>query len=131
MAQAGITYRTGVRCAPGKVPSRRTRAARMNGIMFRLFICLVMVLLFVYIGRMATISSGAKQITQIRRELSDLEEQRQYLEIALSARQNIDRVRDEATARLGMSYPTDVRLVSLNGYVAAADTQTAHDTTMP
>ena len=131
MAQAGAVYRGTSAVRP--VPSRRARAIRMNRIMLRLTIALIVVCLFVYITRMAAISAAAKEIGKIKQEITQLKEDQQYLEVMLAARQDLERVRDEATGRLGMRYPTEgqVQLVSLSGYAPSANTQTAHDSTAP
>ena len=131
MAQAGAVYRGTSAVRP--VPSRRARAIRMNRIMLRLTIALIVVCLFVYITRMAAISAAAKEIGKIKQEITQLKEDQQYLEVMLAARQDLELVRDEATGRLGMRYPTEgqVQLVSLSGYAPSANTQTAHDSTAP
>ena len=96
-------------------------------------VALIVVSLFVYISRMAAISANAKEIAKIRQEITQLREEQQYLKVKLAARQDLDRVRDEAMGRLGMGYPVEgqVQLVSLGGYRAGSSTQTAHDHAMP
>lgn len=132
MAQTGAGYRGKVR-TPQEKYLQRKRTIRMNRIMLGATTTLVMLCLFAYISKMAAISSTAKEINQTRKEISNLKEEQQYLEVVLSARQNLDRVRDEATGRLGMNYPEEgqVQVVSLSGYSASINTQTAHDSTMP
>ena len=132
MAQAGVAYRS-TKQRPQAVYSRKKRVARINRMMLWSTTGLVMLCLFAYVGRMADISSGAKEINQLRREISGLKEEQQYLEVVLAARQNLTRVRDEAMGRLGMSYPVEgqVQVVSLSGYSASANMQTAHDNAMP
>ena len=134
MAQAGITYRCGAQVTKRRfVSAGQERAARLNRGILRAAICLVMICLFVYISRMATIASGAKEISQIRQEIAQLKDDQQYLEVMLAARQDLDRVRDEAMGRLGMNYPAEgrVQMISLSGYVAGGATQTAHEGTNP
>lgn len=132
MAQTGAVYRGKVRTSQEKHLQRK-RTIRMNRIMLGATTTLVMLCLFAYISKMAAISSTAKEINQTRKEISNLKEEQQYLEVVLAARQNLDRVRDEATGRLGMNYPAEgqVQVVSLSGYSASVNTQTAHDSTMP
>lgn len=129
MTQAGAAYRGAGRTAS----VRRERAARFNRRMLRIAMGLVVLCLFVYIGRMASISAGAKEISRLEAELVKLDEEQKYLQISLAARQNIDRVRDEATGRLGMRYPEEgeVQIVSLNSYASRNNTQTVHDHVAP
>lgn len=146
MAQAGAAYRSvnpagNVRtrtagaarqhasAANAAARMRRERTARVNQLMLRMTVALIVVSLFVYIGRMAAISANAKEIARIRQDITQLREEQQYLEVKLAARQDLDRVRDEAMGRLGMKYPEagQVQLVSLGGYVADSGTQTVHD----
>ena len=113
--------------------AQRIRVAHTNQMMTRLMIGLVTVLLFVYIGRMASISASAKEISRIRQEITQLREEQQYLEVKLAARQDLDRVRDEAVGRLGMKYPEagQVQIVSLGGYTVNVNPQTALDHAAP
>ena len=151
MAQAGAVYRGGspARTSGGARPknavrrgmrpgeaaekARRMREARMNRVMLRVTIGVVVVSLFVYITQMAGISANAKEIGRIRKEITQLKEERQYLEVKLAARQDLERVRDEAIGRLGMGYPDEgeVRIISLSGYASNLNTQTVHDNTAP
>ena len=142
MAQAGVAYRSARPAAAVHGPSsqvnaaarmRRERIERTNKWMLRVTVALIVVSLFVYISRMAAISANAKEIAKIRQEITQLREEQQYLEVKLAARQDLDRVRDEAMGRLGMGYPVEgqVQLVSLGGYMAGGSTQTAHDNAMP
>lgn len=133
MSQAGVAYRgAGVRQATAKKYTRRERAARINRIMVRVTACLVMAFLFGYISRMAVISSNAKEISQIRAEIVELNERQQRLETDLASAMHPQRVIDEAN-RLGMIRPgaEQVRVISLSGYSASANTQTALDNTTP
>jgi len=132
MAQAGAAYRR-----PGQAAMRRRaqreRETRFNRMMFRIAVGLVVVCLFGYIGRMAAISGGAKEIMKLEKELVKLQEDEKYLRISLAARQNMDWVEDQAQGRLGMRAPVEgeVLLVSLNGYASRNNTQTAHDNAVP
>ena len=101
--------------------------------MMKVAVALIAICMFVYIGRMTTVAAGAKEIDRIEQEIEDMKEWKQYLEVNLAARQNINRVKDEAIGRLGMIYPQEsqIYLISLNGYAASANTQTVHDGTNP
>ena len=79
---------------------------------------LIVIALFVHIGQLARLASVSKQIDALKKEIALLEEQHQYLQITLATRQDMDRVRDEATGRLGMIAPSDdkVRYISLDEY---------------
>jgi len=150
MAQAGAGCRGGcqARTACGSRPRgavrdvrpnrsaaqiRRARAARMNQMMLQVTIALVVVSLFVYITRMAGISANAKEISRIKNEITQLKEEKQYLEVKLAARQDLERVRDEAIGRLGMNYPDEgeIRLISLGSYAQDPNVQTVHDNAAP
>lgn len=148
MAQAGVAYRSvrasestrpavAVRRRPSQTSAaarmRRERIERTNRMMLRITAGLIIASLFVYIGRMASISANAKEIAKIRREITQLQEEQQYLEVKLAARQDLERVRDEAMGRLGMGYPVEgqVQLVSLGSYVAGSGTQTVLDNATP
>lgn len=150
MAQAGVAYRGGypARTSCGSwsqgagrdvrpnrlaAQARRARAARVNQMMLQVTIALVVISLFVYITRMAGISANAKEISCIKKEITQLKEEKQYLEVKLAARQDLERVRDEAIGRLGMNYPDEgeIRLISLGHYVQAPNMQTVHDNAAP
>ncbi len=95
------------------------------------FLCVVLVIaLFVYISRMATIASGAKEISMLRQEVANLNSDKQYREITLASRQNLERVQYEALNRLGMVYPQDgqVQVIYLGDYTVDPGTRTAYDT---
>lgn len=128
MTTAGVGAYRNARVGTGRAGAQ-ARTARFNRNMLKVVGAAVMVSLFVYISRMAVIASGSKTINTLRSEISALESNRQYLEISLSARQNLDRVYDEAVGRLGMSYPDAgrVRVVSLSGDTALSNAQTAYE----
>lgn len=92
---------------------------RINFAMLCTAACLVVVMLFSYIGRMAEVSALSKEIDRLNAEISDFKEQKQYKEFELASAQNIDRVKDEALGRLGMIVPTEeqIRYIQLNGYL--------------
>lgn len=132
MTQTGAVY-GGAEERRIQARARRMRMIRYNRMMLRITACLVVVCLFAYISRMAVIASSAKEISNLRKELTQLREEQQYLELYLAAQQDLNRVRDEAMVRLGMRYPEDgqVRLVSLSGYAMSANSQTALESTAP
>lgn len=109
---------------------RMEQARRQSRRMLCVFSGILAVSLFVYISRMATISSQSKQISQLRAEISTLTSDKQYREISLSARQNLERVQYEAINRLGMVYPQEgqIQLVRLNGEYADDGVLTVYDT---
>ena len=112
MAQAG---------AAGQYQSkyrRNEKRRRFNQIMMGITAVLVVIAMFIHIGQLARITSTSKEIDALKKELKRLEEQNQYLQLTLATRQDMDRVRDEATGRLGMVNPSDneVRYVSLSEY---------------
>ena len=132
MAQAGMNVRRR-RQKTAQERARERRIMKINAMMTKVAVALIAICMFVYIGRMTTVAAGAKEIDRIEQEIEDMKEWKQYLEVNLAARQNINRVKDEAIGRLGMIYPQEsqIYLISLNGYAANANTQTAHDGTNP
>jgi len=116
MAQAGAA-----RHGAGQYQSKyrkNGKRRRFNQMMLGITAVLVVIALFVHIGQLARIASASKQIDALRKEIDHLEEQHQYLQITLATRQDMDRVKDEATGRLGMIEPPDdkVRHISLGEY---------------
>jgi cell division protein FtsL len=116
MAQAGDA-----RHGAGQYQSKyrkNEKRKRFNQVMMGITAGLVVITMFVHIGQLARIASVSKQIDALKKELDLLEEQHQYLQITLATRQDMDRVRDEATGRLGMIKPSDdkVRYISLDEY---------------
>lgn len=109
---------------------RMEQARRQSRRMLCVFSGLLALSLFIYISRMATISSQSKQISQLRGEISALTSDKQYREISLSARQNLERVQYEAINRLGMVYPQEgqIQLVHLGGEYAPDGVMTVYDT---
>ena len=97
----------------------RARSRRQMG---RLIVPLVLLVacLFVYISRLAAVSAGAKEIDRLMNAIAEEQRTAQQLNIQLAARLDPARVRDEATCRLGRSYPTDdrIRVVSAQEFVA-------------
>lgn len=99
----------------------RARGRRQLG---RLIVPLILLVacLFVYISRLAAVSAGAKEIDRLMNAIAEEQRTGQQLSIQLAARLDPARVRDEATGRLGMSYPTDerIRVVSAQEDAAVA-----------
>lgn len=108
-AGAEMVYRGQARRSVRARVSRQ--AARMVVLGAALMICL-----FVYIGRMAAASAGAKEIDRLMSAIAEEQRTAQQLSIQLAARLDPARVRDEATGRLGMSYPAEgqIRVISLD-----------------
>lgn len=131
MAQAGVAYRNNQAAFAGR--NRRTRSVSINKIMSIITMAVAAACLFCYFAQLTTIAYGTKEINRIKSEISKMEETQEQLEIFLASQQNIDRIRNAATGRLGMRQPAEgqVQVVSLSGYSVSANTQTAHDNAMP
>lgn len=110
--------------------ARMEQARRQNRRMLCLFSAMLVFSLFVYISRMASISAAGKQISQLKQEIGVLTSDKQYREISLTARQNLERVQYEAINRLGMVYPQEgqIQLVHLYGDNAGDGVLTVYDT---
>ena len=110
--------------------ARMEQARRQNRRMLCLFSAMLVFSLFVYISRMASICSAGKQISQLKQEIGVLTSDKQYREISLTARQNLERVQYEAINRLGMVYPQEgqIQLVHLYGENAGDGVVTVYDT---
>lgn len=116
-AGADMVYRGQAR----RGANSRARGRRQLG---RLIVPLILLVacLFVYISRLAAVSAGAKEIDRLMNAIAEEQRTGQQLSIQLAARLDPARVRDEATGRLGMSYPTDerIRVVSAQEDAAVA-----------
>lgn len=114
-AGADMVYRERAR----RGVSSRARGSRQLG---RLIVPLVLLVacLFVYIGRLAAVSAGAKEIDRLMNAIAEEQRTAQQLNIQLAARLDPARVRDEATGRLGMSYPADDRICVVSAQEDAA-----------
>lgn len=132
MAQAGAAYRTHGQAAQS-ARMRKEQVMRFNRMMLRIATGLIVFCLFVYIGRMADISAGAKEISRLEEEITKLSEDEKYLRINLATRRNPEEVKIEAMSRLGMRYPVEgeVQLVSLAGFASRSNTHTALDNAAP
>jgi len=130
MSQAYVRVRAQSALPPLSVRVKNEQARRFNRRMLCVLSALMVLALFVYISRMATIAAGSKQISLLRQEISDLTSDAQYREISLAARQNLERVQYEAIYRLGMVYPQEgqIQMVSLNGEVIDTGVRTVYDT---
>ena len=106
--------------------------AAMSKALMYLTVALLATALFVQIGRLSAIAAQNKQISVLTSEIKALESEKANLEVRLSMQQNINRVRDEAIYRLGMTRPEDgqIRVVSLNGYSVSTRTQTADNSVL-
>ncbi len=76
---------------------------------------LIVAALFVYISRMAELSSLSKQTDMLRTEITKIEEEKQYKEVELAESRNPIRIRDAALGRLGMVEPSpeQIRYISI------------------
>ena len=108
-AGAGMVYQGRVRQGVNARARSRRRLSRLAVPLIVLAVCLS-----VFISRLAVISTGADEIEQLMNAIAEEQRTSQQLNIQLSARQDPARVRDEATVRLGMSYPTDDRICVLS-----------------
>ena len=131
MSQAYARARAqSVALPPLNVRARNEQLSRFNRRMLCILSALLVLALFVYISRMAAIAAGSKQISLLKQEISTLTSDKQYREISLAARQNLERVQYEAIYRLGMVYPQEgqIQLVNLNGEVIDTGVRTVYDT---
>jgi nitrogen fixation/metabolism regulation signal transduction histidine kinase len=104
-AGAGMVYQGRVRQGVNARARSRRRLSRLAVPLIVLAVCLS-----VFISRLAVISSGADEIEQLMNAIAEEQRTSQQLNIQLSARQDPARVRDEATGRLGMSFPGEDRI---------------------
>ncbi len=114
-----------------KAPARRRARSAASRNMLYLLGVVVVFSLFFHINRMSAIAAGAKEISALRREIASLTSDRQYREISLAARQNLERVQYEALNRLGMIYPQEgqVQVIYLDEFLSDSGLRTAYDTT--
>lgn len=106
------------------IAGRAIRRKAVNGsrVLMMLTLGVLVVCLFLQINRFAQIAAQSKHIASLVNEIKRLEGEESNLNLRLSARENIERVREEAMYNLKMSYPGEgqVRVVSLN--VMSAET---------
>jgi len=122
-ARAGRTAYRGPR------KGEKAGMARMNSVMLKVVVAVVIGSVFLYISGMAGISAGSKQISALRAQIAAEESRRQQLEIAYIERHNLDMIGDLAVSRLGMVRPdaSAVRVVSLPIDGVDGDAQTVYD----
>ena len=108
--------------SPGRRQSRQDqgKAERISKMLMYTTLAVLVVCLFLQVNRYAQIASQTKRISTMVNEIKQLETDKANLELRLSARANIDRVRDEAVHNLGMDYPNEgqVRVVALGEVTA-------------
>ena len=114
-AGADMVYRERARRGVNSRARSRRQLGRLIAPLALLVACL-----FVYISRLAAVSAGAKEIDRLMNAIAEEQRTSQQLKIQLAARLDPARVRDEATGRLGMSYPTDDRICVVSGQEDAA-----------
>ena len=107
---------------PGRKQSRQEqdKAERISKMLMYTTLGVLVVCLFLQVNRYAQIASQTKRISTMVNEIKQLETDKSNLELRLSARANIDRVREEAVHNLGMNYPNEgqVRVVALGEVTA-------------
>ncbi len=93
----------------------RKKAAERNRLLMYLTLGVFILCLFLQVNRYAQIASQTKRISRLVNEIKQLENDKSNLTLRLSARENINRVREEAMYNLGMDYPTEgqVKVVAL------------------
>ncbi len=116
-----------VRSQPQKQGEHELKAGKLSKALMYMTLTLLLTLMFVQIGRLAQIAGQTKQISSLSASIRQLNNEKANLEVRLSMQQNINRVRDEAVYKLGMIHPDEgqIRVISLNGYYASAQTQMA------
>lgn len=115
---------------PGQSRAQRRRAQNLSRALMYMTIAVLAVCLFLQVNRYAQIASQTKRISALVTQIKNLESDQANLQLRLSARENLKRVRSEAMYNLGMDYPAEgqVRVVALNGTSAQLQAQTAANT---
>lgn len=96
--------------------SERRKVYKHSRLLMYMTLVVFMVCLFMQINRYAQLASQTKQISQLTAAIKQLDTDKSNLELRLSARENISRVRDEAIYNLGMNYPSEgqVRVIAFD-----------------
>lgn len=99
----------------GAPRAARRKLAGRNRLLMYATLGVLVVCLFLQVNRYAQMAAQTKRISKLVNEIKQLETDRTNLELRLSARANIERVRDAAMYNLGMDYPDEgqVRVVTL------------------
>lgn len=108
---------------PAPAPVMRERAPRAerrklagrNRLLMYATLGVLVICLFLQVNRYAQMAAQTKHISKLVNEIKQLETDQTNLELRLSARANLERVRDAAMYNLGMDYPAEgqVRVVTL------------------
>ena len=109
------------RIEPAPMPARsarrvdRRKATKHNRMLMYVTLGVLAACLFFQVNRYAQIASQKQPIVQLVNEIEQLETDKTNLELRLSARANINRVREEAMYNLGMDYPSEgqVRVITV------------------
>lgn len=112
--------------ARGQAARGELQANRLSRVMMYMTCLLLMVLMFVQIGRLAQIAAQTKRIVAINGSIREMDIERNNLEVRLNMQQDVNNVKKAAMNRLGMVYPEDsqIRVIAL-GQSDPSRTQTA------
>lgn len=83
-----------------------------------LLTCIVFILcIFGQLYRLTLITGQGREIAALQQEIDELTSERQNLEVRMSLQLNLERIKDEATNRLGMVYPGEeqIRVIAVAG----------------
>ena len=124
--QRGQTLPDQIKGWPAQSRVQRRKAQALSRFLMYMTLAVLAACLFTQVNRYAQIAQRTKRITALVGQIQALESDRANLELRLSARENLQRVRDQAMYNLGMDYPKEgqVRVVSA-GVLTAAQPQTA------
>ena len=123
--QRGQTLPDQLKGRPAQSRVQRRKAPALSRFLMYMTLAVLAACLFMQVNRYAQIAQRTKKISALVGQIQALESDKANLELRLSARENLKRVRDEAMYNLGMDYPQEgqVRVVSIG--TAAAQPQTA------
>lgn len=117
---------------PGAASAPLPRAQRAPGraakrVLLLASAVMVVAFLFAQIWKLSVITGQSKQIALLRREITELSNRQESLQVQLNCAADISRVRDEAISRLNMQTPTDgqIRVVTLPEYSSSLPTRNA------
>ncbi|MDO4547293.1 MAG: hypothetical protein Q4D04_04275 [Clostridia bacterium] len=115
---------------PGRTRVERRRAQALNRIGMYMAIALAVCCFFVQVARYAQIAINSKQISSLNSEIAELENQKENLELRLSARVNSERLMNEAMAMDEMQLATDeqTRYIALDAQKTRQQTILAANT---
>ena len=114
---------------PGKTGRRtlKRRDQALSRALMYVTLGILILCLFLQIGRYAQIAAQTKRISGLVNEIKQLETDKSNLELWLSTRENLKYIQAEAMNNLGMNYPAEgqVRVVALSGLTTDQQSQTA------